>query len=49
MGKPDLYAKARGKVREIISTPEKNPLPDDVVDEIENIMRRTTRELNPVN
>jgi len=49
MGKPDLYDKARGKVREIISTPEKNPLPDDVVDEIENIMRRTNRELKPVN
>jgi DNA-directed RNA polymerase subunit F len=40
-----LYDKAREKVEEILATPQKNPLPDDVIGKLEDIMRRADEEL----
>ena len=45
LGRPDLYDKAREKVEEILATPQKNPLPDDVIGKLEDIMRRADEEL----
>ena len=45
LGRPDLYDKAREKVEEILATPQKNPLPDDVIGKLEDIMRRSDEEL----
>jgi trimethylamine--corrinoid protein Co-methyltransferase len=45
MGQPDIYDKARQKVEEILSSPPKRPLPDDVVGKLEEIMRKADREL----
>jgi trimethylamine--corrinoid protein Co-methyltransferase len=44
-GQPDVYDKARRKVEEILASPVKNPLPDDVVYTLEDIMRRAAQEL----
>jgi len=43
LGRPDLYDKAKEKVEEILSKPQKNPLPDDVVGKLESIMRKVER------
>jgi trimethylamine:corrinoid methyltransferase-like protein len=40
LGRPDVYDTAREKVEEIIAGPPKNPLSDDVVGTLEDIMRR---------
>ena len=40
LGRPDLYDKAREKVEEILSKPQKNPLPDDVIGKLEIIMQK---------
>jgi trimethylamine--corrinoid protein Co-methyltransferase len=45
LGRPDVYDKAREKVEEILATPQKNPLPDDVIGKLEDIMRRSDEEL----
>jgi trimethylamine--corrinoid protein Co-methyltransferase len=45
LGRPDLYDKARVKVEEILASPQKNPLPDDVTDKLEAIMRKADEEL----
>jgi trimethylamine--corrinoid protein Co-methyltransferase len=45
LGRPDVYDQARKKVVEILSSPPKNPLPDDVVGQLEEIMRKAAREL----
>jgi trimethylamine--corrinoid protein Co-methyltransferase len=45
LGRPDVYDKAREKVEEILATPQKNPLPDDVIGKLEDIMRRANEEL----
>jgi trimethylamine--corrinoid protein Co-methyltransferase len=45
LGRPDVYDKARQKVEEILATPQKNPLPDDVIGKLEDIMRRADEEL----
>ena len=45
LGRPDVYDKAREKVEEILATPQKNPLPDDVIGKLEDIMRRADEEL----
>ncbi|CAB1074046.1 hypothetical protein D1AOALGA4SA_2034 [Olavius algarvensis Delta 1 endosymbiont] len=47
LGRPDVYDKAREKVEEILASPQKNPLPDDVVGKLEDIMRRADEELKP--
>ena len=45
LGRPDLYDKARKKVEEILASPQKNPLPDDVIGKLENIMRKADKVL----
>jgi trimethylamine--corrinoid protein Co-methyltransferase len=45
LGRPDMYSRAREKVEEILAAPPKNPLPDDVVGELEAIARRADEEL----
>jgi len=46
LGRPDLYDKAREKVEEILASPQKSPLPDDVIGKLEEIMRKAEVELN---
>jgi trimethylamine--corrinoid protein Co-methyltransferase len=45
LGKPDMYSKARERVEEILATPQKNPLPDDVIGKLDDIARRADEEL----
>jgi len=45
LGRPDLYDKAREKVEEILASPPKNPLPDDVIGKLEEIMRKADEVL----
>lgn len=40
LGRPDLYDKAKVKVEEILASPLKNPLPDDVIGKLDDIMRK---------
>ncbi len=40
LGRPDLYDNAREKVEEILASPQKNPLPEDVIGKLEDIMRK---------
>jgi len=40
LGRPDLYDKAKEKVEEILASPQKNPVPDDVIARLEDIMRK---------
>lgn len=40
LGKPDLYEKARNRVEEILSSPPKDLLPDDIIGKLEAIMRK---------
>jgi len=40
LGRPDLYANARRRVEEIMATPPLNPLPDDIVAELEKIEQK---------
>jgi len=44
LGRPDLYDKAREKVEEILSKPQKNPLPDDVIGRLEMIMQKAEQQ-----
>jgi trimethylamine:corrinoid methyltransferase-like protein len=45
LGRPDIYDRARERVEEILATPQKNPLPDDVIGKLEDIMRRADETL----
>jgi trimethylamine:corrinoid methyltransferase-like protein len=45
LGSPELYQKAQQKVEEILATPQKHPLPDDVIGKLEAIIRRAEEEL----
>jgi len=45
LGRPDIYDRARERVNEILASPQKNPLPDDVIGKLEDIMRRADEEL----
>ncbi|MBW2635825.1 MAG: trimethylamine methyltransferase family protein, partial [Deltaproteobacteria bacterium] len=45
LGSPGLYDEAQKKVEEILATPQKHPLPDDVIGKIEAIARRAEKEL----
>jgi trimethylamine--corrinoid protein Co-methyltransferase len=45
LGRPDVYSKARERVEEILAAPQSNPLPDDVVGKLEEILRRAETEL----
>jgi trimethylamine:corrinoid methyltransferase-like protein len=40
LGQPDMYKKARTKVEEILSSPLKNPLSDDVIGKLDEIVRK---------
>jgi trimethylamine--corrinoid protein Co-methyltransferase len=46
LGRPNLYSKARERVEEILSAPHQNPLPDDVIGKLDDIVRRADEELN---
>jgi len=45
IGRPDMYDKAKERVEEILSSPQKNPLPDDVIGKLEDIMARADETL----
>jgi trimethylamine--corrinoid protein Co-methyltransferase len=45
LGNPSLYSNARKRVEEILAEPQKNPLPDDVLGRLEDILRRANNEL----
>ena len=45
LGNPTLYGKARKRVEEILSSPRKNQLSDDVTGKLEDIVRRANEEL----
>jgi trimethylamine--corrinoid protein Co-methyltransferase len=45
LGRPDIYERARRRVEEILASPQKNPLPDEVIGKLEDIMRRADEEL----
>ena len=45
LGRLDMYDKARERVKEILAAPQKNPLPDDVIVKLEDIMRRADETL----
>jgi trimethylamine--corrinoid protein Co-methyltransferase len=45
LGRPDVYAKARQRVAEILAAPLRNPLPDKVQGRFEDILRRADAAL----
>ena len=45
LGSPTMYGKARKRVEEILVDPQKNPLSDDVLGKLEDIVRRANEEL----
>ncbi len=45
LGRPDIYSEAEKKVEEILATPQRQPLSDDVIGELEDIIRRAEEEL----
>lgn len=45
LGRPDLYSRARERVREILDMPPPHPLPDAVVGKLEAVMREADKEL----
>ena len=46
IGRPDMYGKAKERVEEILASPQKNPLPDEVIGKLEDIMRRADEALD---
>jgi trimethylamine--corrinoid protein Co-methyltransferase len=40
LGRPDLYDKAKIRVEEILASPQKNPLPEDVAGKLDEIIRK---------
>jgi trimethylamine--corrinoid protein Co-methyltransferase len=45
LGRLDMYDKARDRVEEILASPQKNPLPDDVIGKLEDIIHRADAAL----
>jgi len=45
LGRPSMYDEAQKKVEEILATPQKHPLPDDVKGKLDAIVRRAEEEL----
>lgn len=45
LGKPNLYSEARKKVEEILAAPLVDPLPDEVVGKLQDILGRADQEL----
>ncbi len=46
LGRPNIYGEAHKKVEEILETPQRHPLSDDVIGELEGIIRRAEKELD---
>ena len=46
LGKPDMYSRARQRVEEILAAPQRDPLPDDVIGKLDEIVRKADQELN---
>jgi trimethylamine--corrinoid protein Co-methyltransferase len=46
LGRRDMYDKAREKVEEIMASPQKNKLEDDIIGKLDDIMRRADDALN---
>jgi trimethylamine--corrinoid protein Co-methyltransferase len=46
-GMPTIYTKAREKVQEILAGPVIDPLPDEVIGKLQEILRRAENELKP--
>ncbi len=44
-GRADMYDKAKERVEEILASPQKNPLPSDVIGKLEDIISRANEEL----
>jgi trimethylamine--corrinoid protein Co-methyltransferase len=45
LGKPDLYSRARERVRELLAAPVTHPLPDAAIGRLEEVVRRADAEL----
>jgi trimethylamine--corrinoid protein Co-methyltransferase len=45
LGKPDMYSNARQKVEEILAAPVEDPLPDEVLGKLDEILERANQEL----
>ena len=45
-GEPHMYTKAREQVSRILASPQKNPLPDNIIATLEEIMQRAEMELD---
>jgi len=45
LGSPTMYGNARNRVAEILAGPQKNPLSDDVLGKLEDIVRKANKEL----
>ena len=45
LGRLDMYEKARERVEEILASPQKNPLPEDVIGKLDAIMQKADRVL----
>lgn len=45
LGRPTMYKAARDKVEEILAQPQIDPLPEDVNDKLDQILRKATREI----
>jgi trimethylamine:corrinoid methyltransferase-like protein len=46
LGRPNIYSEAEKKVEEILATPQRHPLSDDVIGELQEIIRRAEEELD---
>jgi trimethylamine:corrinoid methyltransferase-like protein len=45
LGSPTMYSNARNRVEEIVAGPQKNPLSDDVLGKLEDIISKANKEL----
>ena len=45
IGRPDMYDKAKERVEEILASPQKNPLSDDVIGKLEEILVRADENI----
>jgi trimethylamine:corrinoid methyltransferase-like protein len=45
LGRPSIYSAARARAREILEGPVVDPLPDDVLGKLDDILRRADAEL----
>lgn len=45
LGRPDLYDRAREHVEEILAQPQQNPLSDDVIGKLEDLIRKANEAL----